>query len=135
MELRRLHAELGITTLHVTHNLLEARELADRLALLNMGRVEQVGTLDEVFFYPQSQAVTDFIGTPNFLDVDYCTNLGHGLTEAVCGGEPIIVPYDRAVVRKIALFPRDIYISTTKPPGPQLNRFGVSYWRYNPFLP
>jgi ABC-type sugar transport system ATPase subunit len=123
LELKRLHAELGITTVHVTHNLLEARELADRLAILNLGMVEQVGTLDEVFFYPQSVAVTDFIGTPNIMDVDQCTNLGHGLIEAVCNGMPIVVPYDGAEVKKIALFPRDIYISKTKPPGPQLNRF------------
>jgi ABC-type Fe3+/spermidine/putrescine transport system ATPase subunit len=123
LELKRLHTELGITTVHVTHNLLEARELADRLAILNLGMVEQVGTLDEVFFYPRSEAVTDFIGTPNILDVDQCTNLGHGLIEAVCKGMPIVVPYDGADVKKIALFPRDIYISKTKPPGPQLNRF------------
>lgn len=123
LELKRLHTELGITTVHVTHNLLEARELADRLAILNVGRVEQVGTLEEVFFYPQNEAVTDFIGTPNILDVDRCTNLGHGLVEAVCKEMPIVVPYDGAEVRKIALSPRDIYISVTKPPGPQLNRF------------
>jgi ABC-type Fe3+/spermidine/putrescine transport system ATPase subunit len=133
LELKRLHTELGITTIHVTHNLLEARELADRLAILNAGRVEQVGTLDEVFFYPQSEAVTDFIGTPNVLDVDYCTDLGHGLTEAVCGGMPIIVPYDGTVMKKIALFPRDIYISTTKPPGPQLNRFEGTVLEIQPF--
>ena len=133
LELKRLHAELGITTIHVTHNLLEARELADRLAILNMGRVEQVGTLDEVFFYPQNEAVTDFIGTPNILDVDRCTNLGHGLIEAMCGGMPIVVPYDGTVAKKIALSPRDIYISTTKPPGPQLNRFEGTVMGIQPF--
>ena len=133
LELKRLHAELGITTLHVTHNLLEARELADRLAILNLGRVEQVGTLDEVFFYPQNEAVTDFIGTPNILDVDHCTPLGHGLVEAVCKGMPIVVPYDEPQVKKIALSPRDIYISTTKPPGPQLNRFEGRITEIHPF--
>jgi ABC-type Fe3+/spermidine/putrescine transport system ATPase subunit len=133
LELKRLHAELGITTIHVTHNLLEARELADRLAIMNMGRVEQVGTLEEVFFYPQSEAVTDFIGTPNILDVDHCTHLGHGLIEAVCKGMPIIVPYDGVEVKKIALSPRDIYISASKPPGPQLNRFEGTVLVIQPF--
>jgi ABC-type Fe3+/spermidine/putrescine transport system ATPase subunit len=133
LELKRLHAELGITTIHVTHNLLEARELADRLAILNVGRVEQVGTLDEVFFYPQSEAVTDFIGTPNILDVDHCVSLGHGLIEAVCKGMPIVVPYDGAEVKRIALSPRDIYISTTRPPGPQLNRFEGTVLELQPF--
>ena len=133
LELKRLHAELGITTVHVTHNLLEAREMADRLAILNLGKVEQVGTLEEVFFYPQSEAVTDFIGTPNILDVDRCTHLGHGLIEAVCREMPIVVPYDGMEVKKIALSPRDVYISVTKPPGPQLNRFEGIVTDIHPF--
>ena len=133
LELKRLHVELGITTVHVTHNLLEAREMADRLAILNLGKVEQVGTLEEVFFYPQSEAVTDFIGTPNILDVDRCTHLGHGLIEAVCREMPIVVPYDGMEVKKIALSPRDVYISVTKPPGPQLNRFEGIVTDIHPF--
>jgi ABC-type molybdate transport system ATPase subunit len=43
--------------------------------------------------------------------------------EAVCGGMQIILPDQGEAVRKIALFPRDIYVSTSKPPGPELNRF------------
>ena len=62
-ELRRLHEKLGMTTIHVTHNLGEAGELADRIAILNMGKLEQVGTPEEVFFYPQSETVADFLGT------------------------------------------------------------------------
>ena len=65
-ELRRLHEELGVTTIHVTHNLGEAGELADRIAVLNMGKLEQVGTPEEVFFYPQSETVSDFLGTAGF---------------------------------------------------------------------
>ena len=65
-ELRRLHEELGVTTIHVTHNLGEAGELADRMAVLNMGKLEQVGTPEEVFFYPQSETVADFLGTTGF---------------------------------------------------------------------
>jgi molybdate/tungstate transport system ATP-binding protein len=59
LELKRLHGELGITTIHVTHNLIEAEEIADRMAVLNMGKLEQVGTPEEVFFYPQSETVSD----------------------------------------------------------------------------
>ena len=65
----------------------------------------------------------NFIGTPNILDCDYCHNLGQGLVEVDCGGLPIILPHDGNMIRRIALFPRDIYISDTRPPGPQVNRF------------
>lgn len=43
--------------------------------------------------------------------------------EVGCGGLPIIVPHDGDSIQRIALFPRDIYISDTKPPGPEVNRF------------
>jgi ABC-type sugar transport system ATPase subunit len=123
LELRRLHEELGVTTIHVTHNLIEAEEMADRMAIINMGAVEQVGTPEEVFFDPRSETVADLIGTPNILNCDHVKHIGHGLVEAVCGGMSIILPLHDGGIKKIALFPRDIYISASKPPGPELNRF------------
>ncbi len=123
LELRRIHKELGVTTLHITHNQTEAEEMGDRIGILNMGRLEQVGSPEEVFFYPKNEMVSDFIGAPNILDCDYCHNLGQGLMEVNCGGLNIVLPHDGNMVRRIALFPRDIYISNTKPPGPRVNRF------------
>jgi ABC-type sugar transport system ATPase subunit len=123
LELRRLHEELGVATIHVTHDLIETEEMADRMAILNMGHVEQIGTPDEVFFYPQSETVSDLVGTPNILTCDQVKPIGHGLVEAMCGGMSIILPLQDGGIKKIALFPRDIYISATKPPGPELNRF------------
>ena len=123
LELRRLHEELGVSTIHVTHNLMEAEEMADKMAVLNMGTVEQVGTPEEVFFDPHSETVADLIGTPNILDCDHVKPIGHGLVEAEYGGMSIILPLHDGGIKKIALFPRDIYVSATKPPGPELNRF------------
>ena len=124
VELKRVHHELGVTTVHVTHNQSEAEELADRIGILNLGKLEQVGRPEEVFFYPENTIVSDFIGTPNILDCDNCYPLGQGLVMADCGGLHIILPHDDGEpVRRIALFPRDIYISDTPPPGPSLNRF------------
>ena len=122
-DLRHLHKELGVTTLHITHNQIEAEEMADRIGILDKGRLEQVGRPDEIFFYPQSEIVSDFIGTPNILECEHCRTLGQGLTEVKSSGLPIIIPHEGNTVRRIALFPRDIYISETKPPGPQVNRF------------
>ncbi len=123
LELQRIHKELEVTTLHVTHNQVEAEEIADSIAVLNMGSVEQVGKPQDVFFYPENEMVSDFIGALNILDCDYCHSLGDGLVEVNCGGLRIVLPHDGGAIRRVALFPRDVYVSDTQPPGPQVNRF------------
>jgi molybdate/tungstate transport system ATP-binding protein len=122
-ELQRIHQELGVTTLHITHDQIEAEEISDRIAILNAGRIEQVGEAEEVFFYPESDAVSNFIGTPNILDCDECRAVGQGMMEVDCRGLKIILPHDGNTIQRIALFPRDIYISDTQTPGLQINRF------------
>jgi molybdate/tungstate transport system ATP-binding protein len=123
LELKRIHKELGITTVHITHDQTEAEEIADRIGILNMGSLEQVGGPDEVFFYPGNEAVSDFIGSPNILECNCCSSLGQGLMEVDCSGLRIILPHDGNSIERIALFPRDIYISDNLPPGPHMNRF------------
>jgi len=122
-ELKQLQQRLGITTVYVTHDLQEAEEMADRIAVLQDGHLEQVGKPEEVFFYPRNERVSDFIGAPNILDCDYCRSLGRGVMEVGCGGLVIIVPHDGNLVKRIAIFPHDIHISETRPPGPAVNRF------------
>ncbi|MDX1747644.1 MAG: TOBE domain-containing protein, partial [Halobacteriales archaeon] len=70
-ELARLHTELGITTIYVTHDQEEAMTLADRIVILNDGRLQQVGTPKDVYYRPANLFVADFIGSPsmNFFDV------------------------------------------------------------------
>jgi sulfate transport system ATP-binding protein len=63
--LRELHQQTGYTTVFVTHDQEEALELADRVVIMNRGRIEQVGTTDEVYDAPASPFVFDFLGTPN----------------------------------------------------------------------
>jgi len=65
--LRQLHDELGITSLFVTHDQEEALELADRVVLVNEGRIEQVGTPDEVYRRPATPFVFGFLGEANWL--------------------------------------------------------------------
>jgi len=67
-EIRRLQKDVGITALFVTHDQEEAMTIADRIAVLNEGRIEQVGTPAEIYDRPRSRFVADFIGTSNFLD-------------------------------------------------------------------
>ena len=68
-ELKALHARVGTTMVHVTHDQVEALVLGDRVAVLREGRIEQVGTPDEIWSSPATQFVARFVGTPqmNFL--------------------------------------------------------------------
>jgi sulfate transport system ATP-binding protein len=63
--LRKLHDEVHVTSLFVTHDQDEALEVADRVVVTNQGRIEQVGTPDEVFHHPASEFVMDFMGHVN----------------------------------------------------------------------
>jgi len=63
-EVRRLHRDLGVTSVFVTHDQIEAMTLADRLIIMNAGKVEQVGKPTEVYNQPASRFVADFIGSP-----------------------------------------------------------------------
>lgn len=64
--LRRLHDEIHVTSVFVTHDQDEALELADRIVVMNQGRIEQVGTPDDVFHRPTTEFVMDFLGQVNF---------------------------------------------------------------------
>ncbi len=63
--LRRLHDEIHVTSIFVTHDQEEALELADRVAVLNEGKIEQIGTPDEVYHHPANSFVYNFLGRVN----------------------------------------------------------------------
>jgi len=60
-EIRKLHKELETTTVYVTHNLVEAMALADRMAVMNRGGIEQVDTPENIYSHPANEFVADFI--------------------------------------------------------------------------
>jgi putative spermidine/putrescine transport system ATP-binding protein len=66
-ELRKIQQDLGITTLYVTHDQEEALSIADRVAVMREGRLEQIGTPEEIYAAPRSDFVADFIGISNLL--------------------------------------------------------------------
>ncbi len=76
-ELRRVHEAFGVTVIHVTHDQLEALMLADRLGIMNDGRLVQVGEPREVFLNPKDEFVARFVGFENLFE---------GEVEAVEGG-------------------------------------------------
>jgi sn-glycerol 3-phosphate transport system ATP-binding protein len=80
LEIRKLHAELGVTSLFVTHDQVEAMTLAQRMIVMNAGRMEQIGTPDEVYLRPASTFVASFIGSPPM-----------NLLQAVADGSRLVV--------------------------------------------
>ncbi len=68
VELRRIHQELGITAVYVTHDQSEAMNMSDRIAVMNHGVLEQIGTAEDIYENPKTKFVAGFIGQINFLD-------------------------------------------------------------------
>jgi ABC-type Fe3+/spermidine/putrescine transport system ATPase subunit len=122
MELKHLQRELGTTTIFVTHDLVEAEELADRIAVMQEGRVAQVGRPADVLFSPRTDQVALYIGTPNVLTCQRTRLLRDGLAEVSCNGLKIVVPHSGNSLRQIAVLPRDVLVSLRRP-SPELNAF------------
>lgn len=68
LELKRLHRQLGLTFIFVTHDQEEALVMSDRIAVMNRGRLEQVGSAEEVYDRPRTPFVADFLGVKNFFE-------------------------------------------------------------------
>ena len=71
VELSQIQREIGTTFVFVTHDQGEAMTMADRIAVMNEGRIEQIGTAEEIYRRPTSRFVADFIGESNFAEVEF----------------------------------------------------------------
>jgi len=111
--LREIHDKTGHTTVFVTHDQEEALELADRVVVLNNGRVEQVGTADEVYDRPATPFVANFIGETNALPVTVSggTILLDGRPVATAGAGQVDGP------RTLAFRPHDVELGEGEGPG------------------
>ncbi|MEJ0017827.1 MAG: ABC transporter ATP-binding protein [Acetobacteraceae bacterium] len=88
LEMRRLHADLGITFIYVTHDQEEALTMSDRVAVMNEGLVAQVGTPEDLYDRPCDRFVASFIGESNFLP-GIVRGSEDGMMIAECGGATI----------------------------------------------
>lgn len=130
LELDRIHDEVGITFVYVTHDQGEAMSLSDRVAVMNQGRIEQIGTPAEIYETPASRFVASFIGDTNFFD----GRVGEGSTGELCrlrvdGLGELVCDNDRrlgvAAPASLSLRPEKIAIGRERPgPGDELNVFG-----------
>jgi multiple sugar transport system ATP-binding protein len=91
-ELRALHNRLGATTIYVTHDQLEAMALADKIAVMNRGIIEQLATPREIYERPVSLFVADFIGSPPMNFLDFHGGLRRGATSVRLGEGVVSVP-------------------------------------------
>ena len=81
-EIKEVVTRLGITAMYVTHDQGEALALSDRVAIMNRGRLEQLGTPEEIYESPRSKFVAEFIGLSNFLE---------GYVQTVQGGDMVVL--------------------------------------------
>ena len=91
VELRRLHREIGGTFIYVTHDQREALALSDRVVVFNEGRIEQIGTPNEVYRRPASPFVARFVGDANVIPVDV-EPADDGAAEVTVGGHRFRTP-------------------------------------------
>lgn len=90
-EIRSLQKRMGITAVYVTHDQDEAMSLSDRIVIMNAGKIEQIGTPEDVYRRPVSTFVADFIGRANFIDV-MVADVVDGMTRVDVLGAQVLVP-------------------------------------------
>ncbi|MEJ8569934.1 ABC transporter ATP-binding protein [Microbaculum marinum] len=91
-ELRQLHNRIGATTVYVTHDQLEAMAMADKIAVMNHGVIEQYGPPQEIYDRPASMYVADFIGSPPMNFLPFRGSLRRGTRQVRLNGATIDVP-------------------------------------------
>ncbi|GAB6102849.1 ABC transporter ATP-binding protein [Thermococcus atlanticus] len=101
-EIRRIQRELGITTIYVTHDQEEAMAVSDRIAVMNIGKIEQVGKPLELYYNPRTEFVARFLGLSNILEL-------HSDGEKACLGD---LCFKTGKAGKVRIFfrPESVYI-------------------------
>ncbi|WP_342734221.1 ABC transporter ATP-binding protein [Bradyrhizobium sp. B117] len=130
LEIRRLHADLGITFIYVTHDQEEALTMSDRVAVMNEGNVEQVGRPEDLYDRPCNRFVASFIGESNFLPV-----IARGLEKGV-----VLAEWNGVLLRAVSSVQpasgskltfttrpeRLRFVDTPGESGPTVNRMSVT---------
>jgi putrescine transport system ATP-binding protein len=132
-ELMELQWKVGITFIVVTHDQDEAMALASRIAVMDRGRVVQVGTPAEIYEFPRSRFVADFVGTTNLFE-GTVSNCQPGLITVQCGetGSELLVD-DRGSFRVgqrvwVALRPEKVRLTKEAVDGARINRLRGTVW-------
>lgn len=125
-ELKRIHADVKVTTIYVTHDFSEALALADRIVVLNRGVVQQVGTPDEIYDYPANECVADLVGEPPMNLLRGRLSEADGVLALAGEGFHLLVPeasrealaaQPRGRALKLGIRPTQVTASLTEQPG------------------
>jgi spermidine/putrescine transport system ATP-binding protein len=90
LELKRIQTEVGITFVHVTHDQEEAMTMADSVAVMNAGRVEQLGAPTDLYENPRTTFVANFLGTSNLIEAEVDTKNGDDIVLRAGGGKLVL---------------------------------------------
>jgi multiple sugar transport system ATP-binding protein len=133
-EIKALHQKLGTTVVYVTHDQIEAMTMADRIVVMNGGRIEQVGTPLELYDRPANRFVAGFIGSPAMsflegrLDGGASAVLSDGTRLPVAGnaaaGGPVTVGIRPESYRRDGEGPLALTVEVVEPTGPEIHVFG-----------
>ncbi len=120
IELKRIQREVGITFIYVTHDQEEALTMSDRIAVMNEGRVEQIGTPEEIYHSPSSVFVANFIGVANLIPAVVTAVNGTRATVTIAGNRGIPVPTGTMPIRSgaaatVMVRPERLRLSATPP--------------------
>ena len=94
-ELRALHSRIGATTVYVTHDQLEAMAMADLIAIMNRGIIEQLGPPQEIYDRPATMFVADFVGSPPMNFIQVAGKLAKGTKAIEVSGARVTIPETR----------------------------------------
>lgn len=111
-EIKQLHSRLGITILYVTHDQQEAMSMSDRVALMNDGRIEQIGTPRQLYFAPETEFTADFLGNSNFMDATVVKLAADATVCRLASGQQLSAPRRDALTpgQKVRLMVRPEHI-------------------------
>ena len=132
-ELMNIQYRVGTTFIFVTHDQDEAMALATRIAVMDHGRVIQVGTPSEIYEFPQSRFIADFIGTTNLFE-GTVTGIEPGrirVNSPEAGGELLVDDLGRVTAGQrvwVALRPEKIRLSKLPPSGERINQLKGTVW-------
>jgi putrescine transport system ATP-binding protein len=117
-ELANIQEQVGVTFIVVTHDQEEAMTLSSRMAVMDMGKFKQIGTPTEIYEFPESRFVADFIGSANIFEGKVISSKGGKLTVSTDVGE-VFASNGRAITEGekiwLGLRPEKIYLSKAKP--------------------
>ena len=120
VELKQLQKKLGITFIFVTHDQEEALTMSDRVAVLNAGRVEQIGTVNEIYYKPATRFVASFIGESNIVEAEILRSEGEFLHCRLEGGLELDVRTPKPPAHSqilLSLRPEKIRLTRENPGG------------------